>query len=231
MKISEFKSSLSGGIAKPNRYTIVLTPPLAVRSQLSSGGGSGSMQKILMYCDSTQLPGVNLNTNQTRTFGEVREMPYEINYEPITLSFYVDVGMNVKKLFDNWVMYTNVDETRKFRYYNDYISDMDIYVQDNAEKDRYLIKFYEAYPKTVSAITMDYASRDFMKLQVTMMFKYWRSYQVDSPQPASIGAKLFPDVNLSDYLNDFTTFQDSFNNDYGMPETEGIDTGVSTLFI
>lgn len=229
MKIADFISSLSGGIAKPNRYTILLRPPFEVMGSILSGGNT-SLQKILMYCDSTQLPGVNLNTNQVRTFGEVREMPYEINYEPITLSFYVDVGMNVKKLFDNWIMYTNIRETRKFRYYNEYVTDMSIFVQDNAEKTRYEVKFYEVYPKTVSAITMDYAAKDLMKMQVTLMFKYWRSYQVDNSAAAeSIFApenSYSSTTSVQDYLKDFTSFQTNFNAEYSLtPEAVLNETG------
>jgi len=227
MKIADFISSLSGGIAKPNRYSVVFTPPTEVLSGITAGSSNTSLQKILMYCDSTQLPGININTNQVRTFGEVREMPYEINYEPITLSFYVDVGMNVKKLFDDWVLYTNIDDSRKFRYYNDYISDMSIFVQDNAEKNRYLIKLYEAYPKTVSAVTLDYASRDLMKLQVTMMFKYWRSYQLDGASIPAASNNYSPLTNIKSYVSNFTNFQDRFNAEYGnISETVGNVTGI-----
>lgn len=225
MKIADFISSLSGGIAKPNRYTILLRPPFEVMGSILSGGNT-SLQKILMYCDSTQLPGVNLNTNQVRTFGEVREMPYEINYEPITLSFYVDVGMNVKKLFDNWIMYTNIRETRKFRYYNEYVTDMSIFVQDNAEKTRYEVKFYEVYPKTVSAITMDYAAKDLMKMQVTLMFKYWRSYQVGNSAAAESIFAPENTTSVQDYLKDFTSFQTNFNAEYSLtPEAVLNETG------
>ena len=33
----------------------------------------------------------------------------------------------------------------------------------------------EAYPKSVGAVQMDYSSKEIMKIDVTMMFKYWRA--------------------------------------------------------
>ena len=73
MNISDFVSQMSpSGMARTNRYSIVLTTPLSITDYVD-------MPKILLFCDAINLPGLNINTAQIRTFGEMREMPYELN--------------------------------------------------------------------------------------------------------------------------------------------------------
>ena len=238
MKVTDFISALSGGAAKTNRFTMIMTPPTSIRNSLLSGGDNSSLQKMLLLCDAAQLPGININTTPVRTFGEVREIPYEINYEPVTLSFYVDAGMNVKRMFDAWIQSIQLGDSRKFAYYNDYVTTMSIFVQDSTEKNRYIVDMFEAYPKTVSAVQMDYSSRDLMKINVTMMYKYWRSNQLDNGTLNAAGNRAFGStvsawntqvnktfdysktVTMNSYLNNFQDVQLQYNLNNGYtPET------------
>lgn len=239
MKISTFVSQISTGLARSNRFLVSLTPPSAALTGLQSQGrvsyDNSQLQKILLLCDSAQLPGLTINTTPIRSFGEVREIPYEQNYEPITLSFFVDAQMNVKKMFDDWLLSTQIKDTRKFNYYDSYTSPLKIYVQDFAEKNRYIVEMFEAYPKTVSAVQMDYSSKEVMKLQVTMMYKYWRSYQIENAGKAKSSVTEFFDyttnVNTDQYLTNFTEFQQEYNDQYGFPESFGNFTGDTVTYI
>ena len=47
-------------------------------------------KNMMMMCDSTVIPGMNLMTADARIFGEATEMPHSIIYAPLVLSFYVD---------------------------------------------------------------------------------------------------------------------------------------------
>jgi hypothetical protein len=121
--ISEVKM---GSIARYTRYAFIFTPPARVNP--------GALQKVLLFCDQIQLPGVNYSTVQNRTFGEFRETPYEKLYDNLTMSFYVDNDMKVKGLFDDWIGSIQDPITRKFSYYNQYISNMTIEIQDLQNK-------------------------------------------------------------------------------------------------
>lgn len=237
MKVSDFVGAIAGanGLARSNRFTVTFNPPSYVLRGMGNNGNSVALQQMLLFCDSTQLPGVTVNTTPVRSFGEVREIPYETNYEPITLSFYVDTGFQVKKMFDVWSLGIQDWTTRKFKYYKDYTTILEMRVQDMADETRYSVKLFEAYPKTVSAVQMDYANKDVMKVQVTMMFKYWRSYTKDSmlgetylpselayPQSGSVP---------SDYFNNFNQFQQQYNEQYGTPEGLGNATGNTVVYI
>ena len=171
MKISDFISQVGkSGLARTNRYAVIMDLPNVVKGYYPE-----EVKKMLIFADSVQLPGLNLNTAQIRTFGEIREMPYELNYDPIQFNFLVDGDMIIKGMMDDWIK--NVQQTtHNFNYYDDYICpQVKIWVQDLDDKTKYEVVLYEAYPKTIGSVQMGYDQKDIMKLNVTMMYKHWKS--------------------------------------------------------
>jgi hypothetical protein len=166
MSLDQFIANVkSSGLARTNRYSVFFNPPLQKRDA----------QQVLLYCDQVQLPSLNFSTIQNRTFGEFREVPYEKLFGDISMSFYVDTNMKVKLLFDKWMSYIQDPTTRTFNYYDDYICDMVINVQDLNDSTQYEVKLFECYPKTMGAVQLDYASKDIMKLSITMQYKYFET--------------------------------------------------------
>lgn len=186
------------GMARTNRYSVIFTPPISTRSAL---------QNTLLFCDQVQLPGINYSTVQNRTFGEFRETPYEKLFDAINMSFYVDTGLKVKYLFDEWINSIQNPNTRLFKYYVDYTTNMSIEVLDLQEKTRYEVALFECYPKNIGAIQLDQSSKEVMKLQVTMQYKYWKSTSVE---PLPDGQKV-PKTFMEKFNKNFTGFQQEVN--------------------
>jgi hypothetical protein len=194
--IAEVKAN---SLARTNRFAVLFDPP--------AGVSSSDLNSILLFCDTIQLPGLNYSTVQNRTFGEFREVPYEKLFEAINMTFYVDCNMKVKTLFDNWVNVIQHPETRAFNYYSQYISDMTIEVQDTLDNTRYEVKLRECYPKTISAIQLDNANKDLMKLNVTMQYKFWLA----TPKAVLDDGEQIPDVWYDEYNDNFDNFQRNLN--------------------
>jgi hypothetical protein len=192
--ISEIKN---GGVARHNRFAVLFTPPTGVNPD--------ALQKVLLFCDTVQLPGVNYSTVQNRTFGEFRETPYERLYDNLAMTFYVDNDMKIKALFDDWINTVQNPNTRTFNYYNNYISNMTIEIQDLSDKTRYRMTLFECYPKNIGSIQLDAANKDVMKLQVTMQYKYFTTTPVS---PAEVEVPL---SFLDKLLKNFTGFQKQLN--------------------
>ena len=108
-----------------------------------AGVAPTALQNVLLFCDQVQLPGANYSTVQNRTFGEFREVPYEKLYDNITMSFFVDTNMEVKKLFDQWQNQISNPITRTYNYYNNYARNMVIEVQDINDNTRYSVCLWE----------------------------------------------------------------------------------------
>jgi len=202
--INQFISHIkSGGLARTNRYAVMFTPP--------AGINPGNLQKILLFCDQIQLPGTNYSTTQNRMFGEFREVPYEKIYDNITMSFYVDVDLKVKSLFDDWSNLISNPVTKTYNYYNTYISDMRIEVQDINDKTRYEVTLFECYPKTISSIQMDYAAKDVMKISIGMQYKNW----IATPKSPLADGQKVPTNLLDRMTQNFSGFQETINNTLG----------------
>ena len=135
----------------------------------------GDSRLIQLYCDAVNLPGLTLSTQQARTFGEFREMPYERLFENVNFTFYVDNDMSVKLMFDNWMKSIINPVTRAINYYDNYTTDITVYVLDTEDNSKYYVKLYECYPKSIAAIQMDHSAKDVMKLNVSMNYRYWTS--------------------------------------------------------
>jgi hypothetical protein len=208
-----------GSIAKNNRYAVMFSPPFRVNPE--------TLQKVLLFCDQVQLPGVNFSTVQNRTFGEFREVPYEKLYDNVSMSFYVDKDMKVKDMFDEWVNAIQDQSTKTFGYYNDYISDMTIEVQDTLDKTRYEMTLWECYPKTIGSIQLDYANKDIMKLTVNMQYKYWTSTIIT---PLDDGQQI-PGEYVDRMTEDFTGFQRELNGVIGENVGEFVTASPTTSAI
>lgn len=207
MSINNFISEVKvGGLARQNRFAVLFTPPVDI--------GTPELQKVLLFCDTSQLPGVNFSTVQNRTYGEFREIPYEKLYDNLNMSFYVDTQMKVKSLFDSWINKIQNPVTRNFNYYNNYTCEMTIDVQDTVDRTRYQLTLYECYPKTLGAISLDYASKEIMKLPVTMQYKYWTATAV-SANPFGDDIELVESKLFEQSVNDFTGFQEALNRTTG----------------
>ena len=190
--VKEFVSQVkSGGLARSNRYAVIMTVPFVFSSDIT--------KKALMFCDQIQLPGSNFSTSQNRSFGEFRETPYEKLYEHINMSFYVDKDMLIKDMFDKWQSSIYNPQTRVFNYYNNYVTDMTIEVQDNKDAPHYYVTLHECYPKSVGAVQLDYASKDVMKLSVSIAYK-WFETKAEVPD---LGFSSVPKNTTRDKLMNF----------------------------
>jgi hypothetical protein len=168
--LSEFINAVKyDGIAKTNRYKISFTKPKILNQN------NELQRKLEMFCCQTQLPGVNISTFQSRTFGETREIPYERLFDNVNFTFYVDRKMLIKTFFDSWINGIQDSRTRAFNFYKDYITDIKIQVLDNEDNIMYGVTLYECYPKTLAPISLGYDQKDAMQIQVSMNYKYWEA--------------------------------------------------------
>lgn len=165
--LNEFISTIkTQGLARSNRFSVNI--PFKTWK-------GGDPRTVLILCDQAALPGITIASTQQRIWGELREMPYEALFEPVTFSFYVDTNLGVKNLFEEWIQLVRDPESRVFNYYSNYTADINIYVHPLDENDMpvHTVTLYEAYPKSLQAINLDYSSKDVMKYSVTMNYKWY----------------------------------------------------------
>lgn len=217
--LNDFKAQMNKGLAKSSHFAVSLgLPPILSGNNIIIS----NMKKITLFCDQTQIPGVSFASNQVRVYGEFREVPYEKLYEPITLSFYVDVSMHVKLLFDTWISSIQDTKTRDFNWPESYLSNnIDILVEDTEDKQRYMVSLRNCFPKAISPIQLDYSAKDIMKLSVNLSYQFAEFTQIEQStitREDYTQEKIVLDYDYSyrkipeSYFSDFSGFQNAMNN-------------------
>jgi len=172
MSIENFLAQVKNdGLMRNSRFTVDFNLPTIFGNK--GLPGIGNIKKIRLFCESAGIPGVGLATTQARTFGEFREMPHEKLFQNTVLSFYVDNSMQIKEMFDSWILNIQDPNNRTFSYYNDYVTDLKIRVGDVANQSRYAVVLREAYPQTIAPLQMSLSGRDVLKLDVTFIYRNW----------------------------------------------------------
>ena len=175
--LQDFIGNVKRGLAKTSHFAVSFNRPLCIPAGLFD---DSIIQKIHLFCEQASLPAMNVVTSPIRTWGEVREMPYDRMFDPIPLTFYVDTDMKVKLFFDKWISSIQSHSSRKFNFYENYVVDLDIEVFDSAENSKYKVTLVEAYPKTLNAIEMNYGGKDVMRVQVTMAYRNWYTTEMSN---------------------------------------------------
>lgn len=171
--INEFISLVkTRGLARSNRFSIIIPVPF---------GDSNQESLIRLFCEATQLPGMQIETAPQRFWGETRYLPYDRTYDTVNLTFYLDTNMEAKRVFDQWFSLIQNPKTKTLNYYNNYIQDVTIEVLElESDSVIYEVKLFEAFPRSVTSIQMDAASKEVMKLSVTLGYKYYTTTAIDN---------------------------------------------------
>lgn len=205
------------------------------------GASTTSSSTVSLMCSAASVPGQTVMTNELRYFGEATERPHGISYAPVSLTFYIDNDLSAKRYFDTWTNLVFNKSTRELGYYDTYTRDIEIVVYNKDEKEVDRIKLYEAYPKSISELPLDFNQNSTMILTVQLVYKWWESSKQDSWKGAN-GAQEVPSNEFTQFGlggqapqfeglgNDtFNTFagQGIFNN----PTTPFLSTDASTAFL
>lgn len=189
--VQYFLSKVKKGFAKPNRYRVEFRLPSGVQSGVSLGGIninsiSGVIQnnnKILnrnktidVLCHTATLPSKRLQTTDYQNLLLPKQLPYFIEYEEITLTFYCDTEYKVRDYFDIWFDTVFNTNSKTVNYYDEYVSNINIYTLDTEGNINYGVVLEEAYPIAINEVNLSYASsNEIQEISVTFAYKKWYS--------------------------------------------------------
>ena len=192
--VTNFLAQVSAkGLAKPNRFEVTINTPACLRSNTAG-------QQVSMMCDQALLPYTRVLTSRQQIFGPPSFHPVGVDYngEGISLQFYVDREMMVKKFFDGWVDGIIDRTTFTASYQENYLTTILISQLDEADLITYQVKLIDAFPVTVQALTLDASAvNQPHRLSVNFNFRKWIEV---SPPNGGLGkpdaSKTVPEQNL-----------------------------------
>lgn len=170
--LSSFIAKVKEGLAVTSQYSVLITKP--------NNLGIETPSTLTLFCQQTALPSLGFQTDSIVIFGEVRNVPYQKLFGKISLSFYTDANFNVKKFFDKWLDLVIDPVTRLVGFYDDYISTIEIIVDDREGNPVYKVKLHEAYPVTVNSINLSYDKTDVVMVDVSVDYKYYTTEVINS---------------------------------------------------
>lgn len=167
--IDDFKSKISahGGLARPNRFGVVITPPTqavlsyssifedVVRGEFSFSSIIKNSNDLSFFVESCQFPGKQITSLENALHRNSLKHPTGYMYEDITMNFLMPSDYFIKTLFDNWQNMV-IDKTRyRAGYRDDYATDILISQLDAKNYPVYTLKFKKAWPVGVNSIDLD----------------------------------------------------------------------------
>ena len=196
------------GYAIPNRFEVlILSPPKrggGITTNAYAGSERGSdARAVSLRCESIQLPGRNLNTlTDSNIYGPTREIVDGVTYaEDISMIFQASSGLNERVFFEEWQKQAFDENTWNVGYYNDYVSEVHIYLLNRKDQRRYGIKLMEAFPKTIEGTELNQASNnEIIKTSVSFSFRYWTTLdanRISRPLGDLIASNLIDTVQRS----------------------------------
>jgi len=143
-----------------------------------------------IYVKATSLPSTSIEEHMIEYQGINYKMGGKKTFEDWTVTFNLDKDGQLRKDFEAWtqlVQEIKEDGTMIHKYPSNYVLDqyfymlgtldigldpMNLDISISNEPKILEIKLYNAWPKSISPISLDYSSQDFAQFDVTFSYLY-----------------------------------------------------------
>lgn len=167
------------GIAKSNRYDVVLSIPASIRSKVDSN----EQASINLSAQSVNIPGYNVAIQEAIHQNSTRKVIYDKSEGEFDITFLCTGDHAEKKFFDKWKKSIFLSD-HTIEYYDNYVSDAVVTLLDENDRIVYSVNITECYPATVGAVSVDRTSRDAV-LTFNVVFNFRKVQPVVNDQPTS----------------------------------------------
>ena len=200
--INEFKGNINNnGFVPTNRYYVEFnSPALMQRSTINVNGlavKSADIGKLLQFrAESVRAPGIVVSTSQNQRygFGPTQQMPTNVNFTNISVSFLADSRGLIWGYFYQWLntvfgfdeVTTNPDVNADFNsfrvnYKVDYVSDMTIKIFDHGEKLVTSITLRDAFPISMNDVSLAWdANNQLKRITISFAYRSWKMNGTDT---------------------------------------------------
>ena len=175
--ISDFKSRLSGGGARPNLFEVELAFPDAVAIN------NDILQKARFLVKAAALPASTIAPIDVPFRGRILKIAGDRTFETWTITVINDTDFSIRSAFEKWMNTINKmsDATG--------VVDPEAYQKDatvkQLDRDGSVLrsyKFWDIFPTNISTIDVSYETTDTIEeFTVEMQVQWWEAYRGTSP--------------------------------------------------
>jgi len=173
--ISDFKSKLTGGGARPNLFEVELAFPSAAKPD----NESEVLEKARFLVKAAALPASTIANIDIPFRGRILKIAGDRTFETWTITVMNDVDFSIRSAFEKWMNIINKmsDGTG--------IANPALYQKDavvkQLDRDGSLLrsyKFWDIFPTNLSTIDLSYDTTDtIQEFTVEMQVHYWEAFR------------------------------------------------------
>ena len=176
-KITDFKSKLTGGGARPNLFEVVLSFPDAAAPDVTV------LDKARFLVKAANLPASNVAAIDVPFRGRTLKVAGDRTFDSWTITVMNDTDFSIRSAFENWMNTINrVSDNTGLTNTADYQADAFVYQLDRDGSTLRAYHFYDVFPTNVSAIELSYDSGgDVENFTVELQVLWWEAVKGNSP--------------------------------------------------
>ena len=176
--ISDFKSKLTGGGARPNLFEVVLAFPSAVAID------NDVLQKSRFLVKAAALPSSTIAPVDIPFRGRILKVAGDRTFETWTITVINDVDFSIRSAFEKWMNSINkMTDATGLTNPADYHKDAIVNQLDRDGSVLRAYKFWDIFPTNISTIDLSYDTTDtIQEFTVEMQVHYWEAFRGTSAQ-------------------------------------------------
>jgi len=176
-KITDFKSKLTGGGARPNLFEVELAFPGAV------GVDNDTLQKARFLVKAAALPASTVAPIDVPFRGRVLKIAGDRTFETWTITVINDVDFSIRSAFEKWMNTINkMNDGTGLTDPEAYQADAYVY---QLGRDGGILRsyhFYDVFPTNISTIDLSYETTDTIEeFTVELQVQWWEASRGTSP--------------------------------------------------
>ena len=172
-KISDFKSRLSGGGARPNLFEVELAFPDAVAI------ANDVLQKARFLVKAAALPASTIAPVDIPFRGRILKVAGDRTFETWTITVINDTDFVIRSAFEKWMNAINkLDDASGITDPEQYQKDATVHQLDRDGSVLRSYKFWDIYPTNISTIDLSYETTDTIEeFTIEMQVHWWEAFK------------------------------------------------------
>jgi hypothetical protein len=177
------------GLAKSSRFNVVINGgPLGLMD-------SSTSEELSLLCEAVEIPGRSLITADAKTYGPIFKIPYQTQFQEISMTFLCTSELKERKFFELWMdqisnsskIVGSSTRTFNFNFPSTYYGNVtiqnyrEIGGPEGSETAVYKTSLKEAFPMSIASQPLNWSDDGFLRLSVQFTYRYYEM----TPQPVS----------------------------------------------
>jgi hypothetical protein len=154
-------------------------------------------RNLALQCETAELPGKTLMTQDVKIYGPTFKVPYQTQYNETSLTFLCTNEFYERKLFDRWLEAIHPSDTNNLRFpkgaESRYMTNVKIIQYDDFIKQIYAVELIDAFPIGVASQSLSWTDDAFHRLSIQFAYQKYRviydgNYDLGAAASALFGA-------------------------------------------